>query len=247
MIPVSLSASVVKDQAGVRQGTVYVGRDLTRRKQAEAQIRASLNEKNVLLREIHHRVKNNLQITASLLMLQSGFIEDERVLKTLGESRNRIQSMALVHETLYQSGSLAQVDLAEYVQKLTTHLFRSYNANPEAISLQVNADSVLLNVDEVVPCGLIINELLSNALKYAFPGSQPGQVRIDLHPTHDGQLLLVVSDNGVGLPAHVQFRQAESLGLQLVKMLAEQLEGTVELDRSGGTTFRIAFNLCPAA
>jgi PAS domain S-box-containing protein len=247
MIPVSLSASVVKDQAGAEQGTVYVGRDLTKRKQAEEQIRASLREKNVLLREIHHRVKNNLQITASLLMLQSGFIENKQVLKTLGESQNRIQSMALVHETLYQSEDLAQVDFADYVQKLTKHLFRSYDADPGTITLQVNADSVLLNIDAVVHCGLIINELLSNALKYAFPDGQTGQIRIDLHPGDDEQLLLVVSDNGVGLPAKVQFRQAESLGLQLVEMLAEQLEGTVELDRSGGTTFRIAFDPFPAA
>jgi PAS domain S-box-containing protein len=241
-IPVSLSASIVQDQAGVKQGTVYVGRDLTMRKQAEEQIRASLREKNVLLQEIHHRVKNNLQITASLLMLQSRFIQNEQVLKTLGESQNRIQSMALIHETLYQSENLAQVDLARYVQKLTTHLFRSYEVNPETITLQVNADSVLLSIDAVVPCGLIVNELISNALKYAFPGNRRGKIRIDLHPDHDEQLILVISDNGIGLPANVEFREAESLGLQLVNMLAEQLEGTVELDRRGGTTFRIAFS-----
>jgi PAS domain S-box-containing protein len=241
-IPVSLSASVVKDQAGATQGTVYVGRDLTRRKQTEAQIRASLREKNVLLQEIHHRVKNNLQITASLIMLQSRSIRNEQVLKTLGESQNRIQSMALIHETLYQSENLAQVDLARYVQKLAAHLFRSYDVDPGTISLQINAGSVLLSIDAVVSCGLIVNELISNALKYAFPGDRRGKICIDLHPGHDGQLILVISDNGVGLPAEVEFREAKSLGMRLVNMLTEQLEGTVELDRSAGTTFRIAFS-----
>ena len=150
--------------------------------------------------------------------------------------------MALVHETLYQSENLAQVDFAEYVQKLTTHLFRSHAANPEAITLRVNADDVLLDIDAVVPCSLIINELISNALKYAFPAGQEGEIYIDLHPDNDYQLILTVSDNGVGLSPDMELHQVESLGLQLVTMLVEQLEGSIELDRSNGTAFKIVFS-----
>jgi PAS domain S-box-containing protein len=240
-IPVSLSMSVVRDEDGVEQGVVYVGRDLTERKRTEEQIRASLREKEILLKEIHHRVKNNLQIISSLLMLQCGDGRDGRVRKALEESRNRVYSMAIIHEILYQSKDLAQVDFAEYSQKLINYLLDSYPIDPQAISLKMNVDSLSLSIDTAIYCGLIINELVSNSLKYAFPAGQRGEICIDLQPDTEHQLTLAVSDNGVGLPPDVELHQAESLGLQLVTMLTKQLDGTIELEQNGGTAFKIVF------
>ena len=153
--------------------------------------------------------------------------------------------MALVHEQLYQSKGLARVDFAEYIQNLATYLLHSYGVDPDAITLKINADDVSLGIDTAVPCGLIINELVSNSLKHAFPagkarGDRESEIRINLR-AHDNKLTLVVSDNGVGLPRDLDFRNTESLGLHLVNTLTRQLEGTIELDRSGGTAFEITF------
>jgi len=219
------------------------------RRQAEEQIKASLAEKEVLLKEIHHRVKNNLQIISSLFNLQSDHVESEQSLKTLRASQSRIRSMALIHEKLYQSEDLARVDFAEYTRDLANHLFRMYEAGAYGISLEINIDNVLLNIDKAIPCGLIINELVSNSLKYAFPtggirnkhSEHRGKISIDLHRNNNSKFTLVVSDNGIGFPADLNFRETESLGLQLVETLTDQLEGYVELDRESGTTFRITF------
>jgi two-component sensor histidine kinase len=148
--------------------------------------------------------------------------------------------MVLVHERLYQSPDLARIDFAEYIQSLANYLFRSYGVNTNAIKLKTNVHDVFLGVDTAIPCGLILNELVSNALKHAFPDGRAGEIRIELR-ADDGQLMLVVSDNGVGFPEDLGFRDTASLGLQLVSTLVDQLEGTIELDRSGGTTFKITF------
>jgi PAS domain S-box-containing protein len=213
--------------------------DITVRKQAEEQIKTSLKEKEVLLKEIHHRVKNNLQIISSLLNLQSGYIHDEHAGEMFKESRNRVKSMALIHEKLYQSKDLARIDFAEYVRHLTTHLFRSYGVNTHAVSLKINIDKILLDIDTAIPCGLIVNELVTNSLKYAFPPGVIGEIRVDLRRENDGRLALLVSDNGAGLPADFDFRQTDSLGLQLVSTLTDQLEATLAVDRTGGTSFKI--------
>ena len=216
-----------------------------------AEIKQSLEEKEVLLKEIHHRVKNNLQVISSLLYLQSKNIKDKGTLAVFQESQNRVRSMALVHERLYQSPDLARVDFAGYVRSLANYLLRSYGVNPNVIKLKIHLDNVLLGVDTAIPCGLIINELVSNSLKHAFPAPPfipparggergGGEIRIELR-ADDGQFTLMVSDNGVGFPRDLDFRDAGSLGLQLVNTLVEQLEGTIELDRSGGTTFKITF------
>jgi PAS domain S-box-containing protein len=239
-IPISLSASIVRDKQGAGQGVVYVGRDLTERKRVEAQIRASLREKELLLKEIHHRVKNNLQIISSLLMLQSETTRSEQALKALRESQDRVISMAIVHEVLYQSKDLAQVNFAEYTQKLTDHLLRSYNIDSHAISLKMNVARVSLDIDTAIYCGLIINELVSNALKHAFPAGGPRELCLSFCTDGD-RSTLTVSDNGVGLPPDVELDKTESLGLQLVTMLTQQLGGTLELDQGRGTTFKIAF------
>ena len=215
-----------------------VGVDITERKRAEEQIKASLQEKEVLLKEIHHRVKNNLQVISSLLYLQSKNIQDRKTLGMFQDSQYRVRSMALVHERLYQSQDLARVDFAEYVRSLAKYLFRSYGVNTNIIRLKINSDDVSLGVDTAIPCGLIINELVSNSLKHAFPEGRTGEIHIELRDG-EGQFRLVASDDGVGFPKDLDFRNTKTLGLQLVNTLVEQLKGTIELDRSGGTAFKI--------
>jgi PAS domain S-box-containing protein len=221
--------------------------DITERKQAEEQIRASLQEKEVLLKEIHHRVKNNLQVVSSLLSLQSKEVQDAASLEVLRESQNRVKSMALIHEKLYQSQDLSQVNFADYVRDLTTHLFRTYRANAGVVTLRVIvSDEVRLGVDTAIPCGLIVNELVSNALKHAFPGGRAGEVRVELDRDERNELVLAVSDNGVSFPADMDFRTTGSLGLKLVATLVDQLKGSIQLDRSKGTTFKITFVESPS-
>jgi len=218
---------------------LFSARDITARQQAEEHLKSSLKEKEVLLKEIHHRVKNNLQIISSLLNLQSGYIQDPQAGEMFKESRNRVKSMALIHERLYQSKDLARIDFAEYVRNLTTHLFRSYGVNTHTVGLKIDVGNILLDIDTAIPCGLIINELVTNSLKYAFPPGVAGKICIDLHREHHGQLALVVSDNGAGLPPDFDFQKTDSLGLQLVGTLTDQLEGKIQLERDGGTTFKI--------
>ena len=216
--------------------------EIAERKRAEEQIKASLAEKEVLLKEIHHRVKNNLQVISSLLYLQSKSIEDKAALQMFQESQNRVRSMAFIHERLYQSQDLARVDFAEYVRSLTNYLFRSYGVSTDVIQLKINMDDLPLGIDTAIPCGLIVNELVSNSLKYAFPDGRGGEIRIELRSDGDNRIALMVSDDGVGLPEDLDFRKTESLGLQLVNNLSvAQLEGAIDLDRRGGTTFRITF------
>ena len=215
--------------------------EIAERKRAEEQIKASLGEKEVLLKEIHHRVKNNLQVVSSMLQLQSRNVKDKETVEIFQESRNRIRSMALAHERLYQSKDLARVDFAKYIRSLASYLGRSYGVNTNVIQLKTNLQDVFLGVDTAIPCGLILNELVSNCLKHAFPDGREGEICIELRSDSDGEFTLVVSDNGIGLPEDLDFRNTESLGLQLVNTLVNQLEGTIELDRRGGTAFEITF------
>ncbi len=234
---VSLATSVGK--RSLLQGTVY---DITDRKQAEERINTSLQEKEILLKEIHHRVKNNLQIISSLLVLQSETSRNSQVDEVLMESRNRIHSMATIHEILCHSDNLARVDFAHYTRVLTNHLLHSYNINTKSVALKINIVDVPLSINTAIYCGLIINELVSNSLKYAFPANQTGEICIELSKAGDNQLILTVRDDGVGLPPGVDIKTAEGLGLQLVAMLTQQLEGKVELDRGRGTVCIIVFN-----
>ena len=220
----------------VRQASVTL-----QRLQTEDQIKASLKEKEVLLREIHHRVKNNLQIISSLLNLQSRCIKDKQVLHVFKESQNRIRSMGLIHEKLYQSKDLARIDFTEYVGGLVANLFQSYEVDSDRITLETSIEEAFLEVNTAIPCGLIIDELVSNSLKYAFTEGRKGKIQINLHSDKEGKFTLIVSDNGIGFPRDLDFRKTESLGLQLVCTLVDQLEGTIELDRSGGSTFKISF------
>lgn len=244
--PVSLSRSVVLDGTGRRLAVVGVARDITARRQAEEQVRASLKEKEVLLREIHHRVKNNLQVVSSLLNLQTGYIQDDRVADALRDSQNRVKSMALIHERLYQSRILTRIDFKDYLESLIGHVKSSYRGVGD-VRVSTDIQQVFLNVDEAIPCGLMVNELVSNALKHAFPEDLQGELKVSLRVEEaDAErqtLVLEVGDNGAGFPPDVDFERTQSLGLQLVSMLARQIRGELELIRSPGTLIRLRFSV----
>jgi PAS domain S-box-containing protein len=218
--------------------------DITESKLAEDRIKASLEEKEILLREIHHRVKNNMQVVISLLSLQSDKIKDQQYVEMLKESQDRIKSMALIHEKLYQSKDFANIDFDGYVKALVNSLFVSHGANPDKIASKIEIKDISLGLDYAIPCGLIINELVSNSLKYAFPNEREGEIGIGLQKTSENEVELTVSDNGIGIPEELDFGTIESLGLDLVKVLAEhQLGGKIELKRAGGTSFSIRFTV----
>jgi PAS domain S-box-containing protein len=225
---------------GTANQVLGVATDITARKQALEQIKLSLYEKEVLLKEIHHRVKNNMQVITSLLSLQSKTIKDEQALSVFQESQNRVKSMALIHETLYQSKDLSRIDFAEYLQKLVAQVSRSYRLRPEAVKVNIHVDNVSLPIDMAVPCGLIINELASNSLKYAFPADSRGEVNISFGQS-EAEYILCVSDTGIGLPAGFDPEKGKSLGMKLVRMLTEQLGGELECRNGVGTTFEIKF------
>lgn len=233
--------TALRDEAKNLRGFSKVVRDITDRKQAAEQIKASLREKEVLLKEIHHRIKNNLQIISSLLNLQSGYSEDSKIIEILKAGENRVVSMALIHEHLYQSKHMAKIDFAEYIQNLTDNLFSSYDIDSHVINLRLNIDNIHLGIDAAIPCALIINELVSNSLKYAFPLGKSGKICIDFHSGNDEQLTLTVSDDGIGFPPNLELRTTESVGWQIVNALTSQLEGSVELNRNIGTEFKIKF------
>jgi PAS domain S-box-containing protein len=219
-----------------------VFQDITERKLAEGQIKASLKEKEMLLREIHHRVKNNMQLISSLLRLQSGYANEEIFHNVFKDCQNRIISMSLIHEKLYRSKELTKIDLNDYIRDLVSRLFQSYNACESTIALNIDVENVSLGIDLATPCGLIINELVNNSLKHAFPYGREGEIKVALKQTDENTFELLVSDNGVGIPEDLDFRKTESLGLRLVTILVEdQLEGEISLDRSKGTEFQIKF------
>ncbi|MBF0519667.1 MAG: response regulator [Nitrospirae bacterium] len=222
-------------------GFVLTIHDITERHNREELIKASLREKEVLLREVHHRVKNNMQIISSLMRLQSRYIADEKLVAIFKDSENRIKSMALVHEKLYKTADMARVDFAAYVKSLAYGLYSSYVVSG-SISLSVDIGDVTLGIDVAIPCGLVINELISNSLKYAFKSGTGGEVSVSLRETEDGYFELAVKDNGEGIPESIDFRNSDSLGLQLVVSLSEdQLHGSISLNRDNGTAFTIKF------
>ena len=215
--------------------------DIDDQKRTQEQLLLSLQEKEVLLKEIHHRVKNNLQIISSLLNLQSEHINEKQCINLFKVSQNRVESMALIHEKLYQSNDLARIEVADYIQDLVYSIFNSYQFDSSVITLKLKLEQVFLNIGSAIPCGLIINELVLNCFKHAFPAGHSGEIRIEFHPTSDNKYTLVISDNGIGFPPDIDFRNTSSLGLQLVNALTNQLEGTIELNTNGGAEFKITF------
>ena len=228
----------------IQQSLLYqqLQAELSDRKQAEANLKISLKEKEILLKEIHHRVKNNLCVVASLLELQSNTVADPQLAKMFEESQNRLYSMALIHEKLYRSTNLAEINFGEYLEDLVTNLFHSYNISDNRIQLRVLAEPIALNLETATPCGLIANELVSNTLKHAFPDGANGTVSVECYQTGDGEIHLFVKDNGIGFPQNLDFRKTNSMGFQVVCTLTEQLEGTIELSRQTGTAFHLKFN-----
>ena len=236
--PVEYSFNPIMEKGEIKGGVITFT-DITKRKKSEKIIEDSLKEKDILLREIHHRVKNNMQIISSLLNLQSAYFQDREAVNVFRESQNRIRSMALIHEKLYQSGNIAGVKLADYVQDLASHLMSSYSLDSTKIRLDTDIENVSLGIDNAISLGLIVNELLSNAFKYAFPNGASGEIKLSYKSTEGNTSTLIISDNGIGFPEDIDFKQTESLGLQLVNTLVEQLEGNIELCRDNGTEFTI--------
>ena len=239
---VNLVVTVVRDETGAPDHFIGVIDDITERRRSQQFLQSSLAEKEVLLREIHHRVKNNMQVISSLLNLQSHGAEDERLVRLFEESQNRVRAMALIHEILYENSNLARIELGEYVSKLATSLIRMYGTDSGRVDLNIKASGVTLEMDDTMPCGLVINELLSNSLKYAFPDGKNGEISIEASRDDTGPLVLKVSDDGIGLPEEIDYRNTETMGMRLVTGLVEsQLGGLVSLDRTHGTCFTITF------
>ena len=207
------------------------------------ELKASLEEKETLLKEIHHRVKNNLQVISSLLHLQSKKITDEAVLTVFRDSENRVKSMAIIHENLYKSTGLARIDFSNYIKSLTGILYESYGIGTERVSLNIDVENIFFNIDTAVPCGLIINELVSNAMKHAFPDNREGSITISLGKADGDRYTLTVSDDGAGLPKGFDMKKSQSLGMRLVHNLVQnQLRGTIEIVEGTGMTFIITFS-----
>ena len=229
-----------EDDVSVLQSVANYLAYVVNEKQIEEQLKVSLKEKEVLLREIHHRVKNNLQVISSLLSIQSHHISGKENIEIFRASQDRVKSMALIHEKLYQSRDLARINSREYIQALVNGLYRSYSTSPEKVDLELDVEDISLAVDCAIPCGLILNELVSNSLKHAFPNGREGKIRVVLRSVNQNDIELLVSDNGVGLPENLDIRKTKSLGLHLVTILAEdQLQGEIKLNKSEGTEFRI--------
>ena len=217
------------------------GIDITEQRQAKEAMRVELQEKEVLLREIHHRVKNNMQVISSLFHLQAKNTMSDACRAILKEAQTRIQAMSLVHEKLYKSGHLSRIDFGEYINSLAIHLFQVYGVKPDLIRLETEFEDVNLDIASALPCGLLLNELISNALKHAFPGNRAGVVRIALKRGTGDLIKVLVADDGIGFPEDLDFSKAESFGLQIVNLLVGQLDGRIELDRTKGAAFTVTF------
>jgi PAS domain S-box-containing protein len=232
-VPIEINGKIV--------GAQGVLRDITEQLRTQEEIKASLKEKEILLKEVHHRVKNNMQIISSLLRLQSAGIQDERILDKFKVSQNRIRSLALIHERLYRSTDFTKIDFADYCRNLTTSLFRSYSVDTNRVKLIQEIKSVFLDLNRAIPCGLLINELLSNALKHAFPNGRKGEVLISILTNNKSKYTLLVKDNGVGLPEDFDIFNTDSLGMQLVGDLTSQIGGKLKVLKTEGTAIQVVF------
>jgi two-component sensor histidine kinase len=236
-----VTATPIIDDNGNTVGSVHVARDITQRKIMEDELQKALEDKDVLIKEVHHRVKNNLMIISSILSLQSRYIKDKEVQNIFKECQNRTRSLAIIHEKLYRSEDLNKIMINEYIESLVSSLYHSYTINSNRIKVRVDVENLEFDADTSIPLGLIINELFTNAMKHAFPGEKTGQIDVELHSDDDG-FKLEVSDNGVGFHEGLDYKNVDSLGLRLVNSLTEQIDGKLELKKSEGTKFIVTFN-----
>ncbi|BBD08691.1 sensor histidine kinase [Desulfovibrio ferrophilus] len=237
-----LESEVARRTAELTAANQRLEQEVTERERAQEQIRKSLDEKEVMLKEIHHRVKNNLQIISSLLYLQSQQIEDPGQRELFMQSRDRVRSMALVHEKLYQSGDLARIDYKNYLETITKALMQTYRDQNRKVRLDLDLEQIFIPVDSAIPCSLLVNELLTNSMKHAFTDRATGTICLSLRQL-EGGVQLKVSDDGIGFPQGLDYRQTETLGMQLVVNLVGQLRGEIQEDFTSGTTFIITFPL----
>lgn len=241
----NLESIVDSRTAELERTNDHLDAEITERIRAEQQLKDSLAEKEVLLKELHHRVKNNLQLIYSLLNLQCAQIQDEESLAAFNECKNRVNSIALIHEKLYESKNLANVNFGEYVRILTSHLFESFPSQSSGVRLTINVEDLYLEVSKAIPCALIINELITNSIKYGFPGNQnqekEGEIKVELKTSDRGKVTLIVADSGAGLPGDFDLNKTQTLGMQIINALVKKLHGTVEIDKSEGTKFIIQF------
>lgn len=235
-----VSATPLKNKNGEFDGSFAMLTDITPQKEYEEKIKTALKEKELLLSEIHHRVKNNMQIISSLLNLQNSYLNDEKDLELFIESQNRVKSMALIHEKLYRSKDLVEIDFAEYIRDLVYYLFYTYIDDPERIKIDFNTYPLNLNIETAIPCGIIINELVTNSIKHAFPENMSGKITTTLKKQNN-EFILTIKDDGIGFPENIDFRNIDSLGLRLVSNLVDQIDGKINMTLNSGTEFKITF------
>jgi len=233
----------IKDDKENVQRVVILTEDITERKKATEQIKKDLHEKGILLNEIHHRVKNNLQVISSLLKLQEYYIEDKKILEIFRKSENRIRSMALIHQKLYETQDFVHIDFKNYIKGLSRMLFGSYNINPSKIRLLLEIQNITFDISRAIPIALILNELISNSLKYAFPENEKGEIKIILKSIAENKCLLIYQDNGVGIPEKIDMKTTKTLGMQLINMLTIQINGEITLQKKEGTCYQIIFKI----
>jgi len=239
-VAVHLTSDVVKNSAGEPTHIIHISEDITERRLSEARLRDSLTEKETLLKEVHHRVKNNLMTVSSLLSLQLGIIENREFKALLEDSRNRIKAMSLVHEVLYRNENLSKIDLGSYMRALSENLTQTFSTRGKEIRVRTNINVDTLDMDTLIPCGLIVNELVSNSFKHAFNGLDEGTISIDLG-RKDGNIALSVSDTGTGISSDMDISTAKTLGMRLVNALVSQINGQLRMESEKGTVFSIKF------
>ena len=235
-----VTASPIKDNEGNVLGSIHIAHDITHRKEIEKKLEKALEEKNILMKEIYHRTKNNLIVISSLLNLQSSYIKDKNTKSIFKESQNRAKSMAMIHEKLYRSGDLEHLNFSEYIVNLSNDLYDTYTLDKNLIKLVLNIDDVTLNVDTSIPLALILNELLTNSLKHAFPNGMGGEIRVELK-NYDENYQLSVCDNGTGFPEDLDYHETNTLGMLIVNSLTDQIDGELNLERENGTKFTVTF------
>jgi PAS domain S-box-containing protein len=236
-----VTASPITDDDGKVLGSIHIAHDITHRKEMEKKLEKTLEEKDTLMKEIYHRVKNNLMVISSLLSLQSNYIKDKNTKDIFKESQNRAKSMALIHEKLYRSEDLKGINFTEYLENLSNDLYHTYTVDKSLVKLILDVEDVNLDVETSIPLGLILNELLTNSLKHAFPDGRKGEIIVELHKDDIGKFRMTVADNGVGFPESLDYKNTASLGMKLINSLTAQIEGNLIMDRNNGTEFTVVF------